>query len=193
MSAYDPRQPVSLAQSRFIELSFGAITVKFEKFNEVAELVGIVAIVASLVFVGLQLRQDQVFARSELGAGSFESLASLRQEMTGSEFAATFAKMLEEPAQLTTAEQLQVNAYLDAAKFLIIRECYLYERGIFTECDIAVREYGPYFFGNSYAQSWWRLQSPKELTFLPGWVSDEISGIDPEYNLKELRAIQGEH
>ena len=163
---------------------------KFREWNEIAELVGIAAIVASLVFVGLQMRQDHVFARSELGAGSFESLASLRQEMMAPEFAATYAKMLEQPGQLTTAEQLQVNAYLDAAKLLIIRECYLVERGIFTECTVIVREYGPYFFGNSYAQSWWRLQSPKSLEFLDGWVDDEISGIDPDYNLKELRAIR---
>ncbi len=166
---------------------------KNTNWKDIAELVGIAAIVASLVFVGLQMRQDHVFARSELGAGSFESLASLRQEMTGPEFAATYAKMLEQPEQLTTAEQLQVNAYLDAAKFLIIRECYLYERGIFTECTILIGEYGPNFFGSSYAQTWWRLQSPQELSFLPGWVDDEITSIDPEYNLKELQAIQEEH
>jgi hypothetical protein len=166
---------------------------KFKQWNEIAELVGIAAVVASLVFVGLQMRQDHVFARSELGAGSFESLASLRQEMTGSEFAATYAKMLEQPGQLTTTEQLQVNAYLDAAKFLIIRECYLYARGIFTECDVAIREYGPYFFGNSYAQSWWRLQSPTKLTFLPDWVNDAITGIDPGHNLRELRDLKAQH
>lgn len=163
---------------------------KFREWNEIAELVGIAAIVASLVFVGLQMKQDHVFARSELGAGSFESLASLRQEMMAPEFATTYAKMLEQPGQLTTAEQLQVNAYLDAAKLLIIRECYLVERGIFTECTVIVREYGPYFFGNSYAQSWWRLQSPESLEFLDSWVDDEISGIDPGHNLKELRAIR---
>ena len=166
---------------------------KLKEWNEIAELIGIAAIVASLVFVGLQMRQDHVFARSELGAGSFESLASLRQAMTSAEFAGTYAKMLEQPAQLTVAEQLQVNAYLDAAKFLIIRECYLYERGIFTECHVIVKEYGPYFFGNSYAQSWWRLQAPRKLKFLEGWVDDEITSIDPEYNLKELQAIQGGH
>ena len=165
--------------------------VKFKEWNEIAELVGIAAIVASLVFVGLQMRQDHTIARAQLAAGSFESLASLRQEMTGSELAATYAKMLEQPEQLTTMEQLQINAYLDAAKFLIIRECYLYLRGIFTECTVLVGEYGPYFFGSSYAQSWWRLQSPRNLTFLDGEVDDEISSIDPEYNLKELRAIQG--
>lgn len=162
----------------------------FKTWNEIAELVGIAAVVASLVFVGLQMRQDRVVARSELAAGSFESFADLRREMTGPELASTYAKMLERPEELTTAEQLQVNAYLDAAKLLIIRECYLYQRGIFTECSIAVHEYGPYFFGNDYAQEWWRLQSPKSLSFLENWVDDSISRIDPEYNLKELRAIQ---
>jgi hypothetical protein len=124
---------------------------KFKEWNEIAELVGIAAIVASLVFVGLQMRQDHVFARSELGAGSFESLASLRQEMTGSEFAAVYAKMLEQPEQLTTTEQLQVNAYLDAAKFLIIRECYLLQRGIFEECTVFVRDYGSRSVQSSFA------------------------------------------
>ena len=164
---------------------------KSTNWKDVAELVGIVAIVASLVFVGLEMRQDHTVARSELGAGSFESLASLRQQMIEPEFAATYTKMLEQPEQLTTTEQLQINAYLDAVKFLIIRECYLYERGIFTECEIFVHEYGSYFFGNSYAQTWWRLQSPEKLSFLPDWVDRQISDIDPEFNLKELRAIEG--
>jgi hypothetical protein len=39
--------------------------VNFKRFNEIAELVGIVAIVASLVFVGMQLRQSQLIALAE--------------------------------------------------------------------------------------------------------------------------------
>lgn len=38
---------------------------KFEKFNEIAELIGIVAIVASLVFVGFQMRQTHKIALSD--------------------------------------------------------------------------------------------------------------------------------
>ena len=40
----------------------------FKKFNEVAELVGIVAIVASLTFVGLEMRQAQKIALAEIEA-----------------------------------------------------------------------------------------------------------------------------
>jgi len=42
--------------------------VDFKKFNEVAELVGIVAIVASLIFVGLEMRQSQSIALAEIEA-----------------------------------------------------------------------------------------------------------------------------
>jgi hypothetical protein len=40
--------------------------VNFKKFNEVAELVGIVAIVASLIFVGLEMRQSHKIALAEV-------------------------------------------------------------------------------------------------------------------------------
>ena len=40
----------------------------FKKFNEVAELLGMVAIVASLIFVGLQLQQSQRIALAEVQA-----------------------------------------------------------------------------------------------------------------------------
>ena len=41
---------------------------KFREWNEIAELVGIAAIVATLLIVGLQMQQERVHARAELGA-----------------------------------------------------------------------------------------------------------------------------
>jgi hypothetical protein len=79
--------------------------------------------------------------------------------------APVFAKAIEQPGELTTAEKLQVNAYLEAYTYLVTRGCYLRERGVFVECEIIVREYGPRFFGNHDAQSWWKLQKP-------GWAMD---------------------
>ena len=160
-------------------------------WKDAAESVGIITIVASLIFVGMQMRQDRLLARAAMGAGSFESLASLRIELTNPEFASTYAKALERPEQLTTAERLQVNAYLDAFTYMVVRDCYLKEREVFVECEIIVREYGPIFFGNRYAQSWWQSQDRKKMTFLPSWVDTEITAIDPESNLRLLQqAVQ---
>jgi hypothetical protein len=159
-------------------------------WKDIAELIGIAAIVASLVFVGLQMQQDRVHARAELGADSFSNLASLRLQMTGDEIARVFAKAIESPSELTTAEKLQVNGYLEAYLYLVTRDCYLKERDVFPECEIIVREYGPRFFGNHYAQSWWRLQNTADLSFLPDWVDGMIKGFDPDSNTEFLEALQ---
>ena len=162
---------------------------KDTNWKDVAELIGIVAIVASLVFVGMQMQQDRVHARAELGADSFSNLATLSIELTSTEFATTFANAIERPEELTTAEKLQVNGYLEAFTYLVIRDCYLKERGVFVECEIIVREYGQRFFGNHYAQSWWKSQRPGDLSFMPGWVDSAITGIDPESNVGLLDAL----
>lgn len=44
---------------------------KFKEWNEIAELVGVAAIVASLVFVGLQMKQTQDIARTEVYLGLY--------------------------------------------------------------------------------------------------------------------------
>ena len=162
---------------------------KNKNWKDVAELIGIGAIVASLVFVGMQIQQDRVHARGELGADSFSNLASMSLELTSDEFAPVFAKAIEKPGELTTVEKLQVNGYLEAFTYLMIRECYLKERGIFDECEIIVREYGPRLFGNHYAQSWWKLQNAGDMAFLPDWVDAAITGIDPDSNIGFLDAL----
>ena len=62
----------------------------FRKFNEVAELVGIVAIVASLVFVGLELRQSQAIARADIEASY--AAASIEMASLVSENSEVWAK-----------------------------------------------------------------------------------------------------
>lgn len=53
----------------------------FRKFNEVAELVGIVAIVASLVFVGLQMKQASDIALNEVSLGMLATGIEINNEM----------------------------------------------------------------------------------------------------------------
>ena len=162
---------------------------KNKNWKDVAELIGIVAIVASIVFVGMQMQQDRIHARAELGADSFSNLASMSIELTRGEFSTAFAKAIEQPGELTTAEKLQVNGYLEAFTYLVLRDCYLKERGVFVECEVIVREYAPKVFGNHYAQSWWKHQNPNDLTFLPNWVDAVITGIDPESTRRLLDAL----
>ena len=75
-------------------------------WRDVAELVGIVAIVGSLLFVGLQLRQEQAIASAEINQSAVESYVSVNA------FIAEHAGVLirsNAGEQLTDEEALIIN------------------------------------------------------------------------------------
>jgi negative regulator of sigma E activity len=59
----------------------GEVIVEFKKFNEAAELVGIAAVVASLVFVGIQMKQASDIAQNEVTLGVFATSIEINNEM----------------------------------------------------------------------------------------------------------------
>lgn len=156
------------------------------------ETLGGVAIVASLIFVGLQIQQDQLIARSELGAGSFENYATINQVMVDPEFAALWSKVLETPKDLRIDEMLRVNGFLNMIAEAMARECYLKERGIFVECDDAIRDLMRRYFGNAYVKTWWRLSDTRPAVDLPEWVDKEISELDVNAGRTRLESIRDE-
>ena len=54
----------------------------FRKFNEVAELFGIAAVVASLIFVGLQMKQASDIAQNEVSLGIYATSVAINNEMS---------------------------------------------------------------------------------------------------------------
>ena len=125
-------------------------------WKDIAELVGIAAIVASLVFVGLQMRQDQAIARADLGSRTAEIQIGIKEILTSAEFARVWTKMLNQPDELTAEERGRVDSFLDLVQESFLRECYLVLVGVFGGCEMIVRHHAPMYFGNSYAQDWWR-------------------------------------
>ena len=161
-----------------------------ERWREFVELIGVVAIVASLIFVGMEVRQERDLARTILAATSFDNLAALRLTASNPDFAKTYAKMLERPEDLTIDERIQVDSVLDAIKFMILRECHLVERNVFTECDGMVSEVVHRYFGNEYAQSWWRLNNTQGArAILPSWIDSAMLGPDVDSNLRNIEEV----
>ena len=157
---------------------------KPKSWGDAFEVVGLIAIIASLVFVGYQLNQDRVIARSELTSDSFHFMVELNQTMAEPEFAKTFAKMLDSPEDLSLDEKVQIDRLFRSVVTLYGRECYLKGRGILGECDAIIRGSVRMYFGNRYGQSWWQLYGPKgnendKLFPFPDWVDSEIKGFDP--------------
>jgi hypothetical protein len=124
--------------------------------KDTVELIGITAIVASLIFVGLQLQQDRLLVRSEVGAGSLEFSATVHLAMSDPDMSDAWAKMLDQPQSLTPSEILRIDSYLEAVRSVMLRECYLMAMGVFVECEALVQGLAAKYFANEFAQTWWR-------------------------------------
>lgn len=161
-------------------------------WKEVVEAIGVISIVASLVFVGLQMKQDQEIARAQLGSETSEYVSAIYLAMASPEVSSTFTKMLNSPDKLTSDEMMQLNGLLSSVAELIFRECYLYDRGVFAECDSFIEVHGKRFFGNPYAQSWWRHSRPPSLFGLTEEFDSVISAIDENSTKKLLETIRSE-
>jgi len=164
------------------------------KFNwrALGEMVGLLSVVASLLFVGFQMKQDQTLARSELASDGFNGMSQIAQVLTEPEFAAIYAKMLKEPQKLSIEEMIQVNAFLTQVSDLVARECYLTERGVYVECDNLVRDTIRRYFGNAYAQAWWRVSDTRPQVELPEWVDDEIYNASQQAEIERIKSIREE-
>ncbi len=160
--------------------------------KEILEAIGLVAIVASLVFVGFQLQQDRVIAQAQLTSDTFEVGRSIQEDLSNHDLARVFAKMLEQPEDLTFVEKLQVDNLFRRVTGAYKRECYLMGRGILAECEELIRDTAWIFFGNKYGQSWYQLnglQGDEDDKFfpIPNWIEAEIESYDP--NIYRLRVL----
>ena len=76
-----------------------------------AELVGIFAVVASLVFVGVEVRQNSVATRSANNAAVKGAFSELNLAMAASpELAESIVRLVENPDDAPSADQLRVLA-----------------------------------------------------------------------------------
>ena len=149
------------------------------RWKEVFEVTGVAAIVASLVFVGLQLQQDRLLLRSEVGAGSLEFAATVHLAMSDPDMSDPWAKMLDQPQSLTPSEILRIDGYLEAVRSVMIRECYLMAMGVFVECEALVRGLAEKYFANEYAQTWWRNNHGPNPVGTADLINAVVTNFDP--------------
>ncbi len=159
--------------------------------KEIVEVGGVLAVVASLVFVGVQLRQEQIFAQAALGSVTLESLAEFDQGFEDPIVASIYVKMISDPEEMSIEEMTQANAILDHIVRLWIREDYLYELGIFGEDTRAVDEYVARMFGNTYAKTWWNLAKERFPDFSEK-LSSSIESVDSGASLALFSNIQAQ-
>ena len=127
-----------------------------QQLANIAEIVGMLVIAITVIFLTLQIQQNTILVRAELNSNAADSWIDIDASKQSESFASTLAKSIENPQELTAAEILELDGYLFTYIDQIIRGRDLYNLGIFDRpLELLVRGSLPDFFGNKFARAWW--------------------------------------
>lgn len=167
-------------------------------WKNVAESVGVLAIVIGLFLVYEELRQNRTIARAELSAESARMFSVLNEQERDPDFARVLTKSRETPGELTSVERTQLNSYLHGALMVYLRERYNYQRGIFEEWTSLIGPTAPKYFGSTYGRAFWKASKrryPPEMVAAVDEALTNVELIDFLHNrdeaiVEELRQYQ---
>ncbi len=152
------------------------------RWNDVAELVGMVAIVIGLYFVYEELRQSSTIARAEMSAETNQIFAELDAQERDPAFASILVKAETNPENLTQVERVQLNSYFRRVLHAYSRENYYYRRGIFPEWVSSIRRTAPKYFGSGYGRAWWNV---RKTFFILGTRTEVAPEVDRSLENRE--------
>lgn len=161
-----------------------------EKWRDLLESVGFVAIIASLVLVADELRQGALIARAELVVESYIAVRAIHGTLASDTDSGTYAKMIEGAEELSLQEMVQIDHLLSQVVSVFAQERYLHGLGIFTESEDVIRWLTPQFFGNRYAQEWWSENRARWEAGLVELVDEEMKKISASGDKKYYEKIK---
>ena len=157
---------------------------RLDRLNAWLLLASHLGIIASLVLVALQMRQDQELTRAQLYSDATTARMELHYRMMDPETARVVIRSISDPAALTLEELRVMDSYLLAAVNENRR------RLVISSMDLDA-EYGAaenslmFYFGNRFAKTWWdRFKGEGEVMDSALVTLDrEIAGFDDDWTM----------
>ena len=142
---------------------------KLNKLNDWLQLAAALGVIAGLILVAVELRQESNLTRAEMG---FEAFGAYEEVYRSTQIEATanaLAKACENPAEMTTSEHMIAQGfYTEAIVSILGREIYMQERGLFEDDLQMIAEMAAeYVFECEYGRSWYQLDRE---TFPPTYL-----------------------
>jgi hypothetical protein len=139
------------------------VSVNWDAVSAYSELIGAVAVVVSLVYLALQIRQN---TRAIRGSTLDAITAHMQEELRwSSEMPEIFRKALEDPEELTFEESWRLSEFVTAAFTARQNEYHQYKQGLLDE-DVwaSVENIIRIFMGMAWVQNWWQEYGRKNLS-----------------------------
>jgi hypothetical protein len=148
------------------------------KWKEIAELVGLAAILSGMYFVYAEIQQNGVIARAELSSESFQRMAELRDKLLDSEFSDLYQKGVLSPESLSKSERHVLRAYFESLLWVLGSEYQNHSLGIFAEYDGMARLVTRQHFVRGYGRAFWNAAKLRFNPDIVAVVNEELAKID---------------
>ena len=139
-----------------------------QEISELSQAVAAIAVLASLVFVGIQMRisaeqqrQANTLARIEIGGQAMRHFQHLVSRLMDHELATIFRKVMFEKADLTPVETTQILTYFNLSVGAHAQAHLALEHGLIDQNTIETLEHNSawYLTAPLFAKEWQRCQS----------------------------------
>lgn len=158
------------------------------------QVIGNIAVVAGIAFLALEVHESTTATRAGVIDNFQNRWFELDQSLQSEEFSRAWAKAIENPEELTTAEILQVNGYLWAFYDHVDTLRIMTNLGVSIEpghtVGLVIGINAPHFFGNEYARAWFaenRRRMHPEIRDLIDSRIDDVAGQNRQFveNVRE--------
>ncbi len=167
-----------------------------DKVNRWLTLGANFGVLVGLILVTFELHQSTVTTRAEMVSDFQDRWVAMDMSWQDAEFAAAWAKAIENPDALSTAEMIQLSGQLWAFIDHLNSTRRMWELGVFEEplpsVEQVIAKNVHVFFGNAFAQSWWaeyERQSTSELVTL---MAPEIAKISVTHDREYYQRIRSD-
>jgi len=154
-----------------------------------------VGIIAGLILVALQLRQNATLARVQILSQDISDERAVEIGMFGDSGAIAWAKSVEDPGSMTSAEIKVVDGWLINQVQGWLRMQLLEAEGLVPSgaTEARIRTGVDFYFGNTFAKTWWKYESQRgyEPAFVD-LIDSALREIDEHRNRRWLDDLRSE-
>ncbi len=145
------------------------------KWKEIAELIGLVAILAGIYLVYAEIQQNVTIARAEMAVYNNDKLDQIGRQLLDPEFSVLYLKGSKNPAELNESERQMLNAYYESLFNVMAYEFHNHRLGIFVEYAALPRQVARRYFVDGYGRAYWNVRKDTFIPDVVAIVEEELS------------------
>jgi hypothetical protein len=165
-----------------------------DKVNRWLSLGANLGVLAGLILVAFEINQATLTTRADMISNFQDRWVAMDMSWQDAEFAAAWAKAMENSEELSRSEMIQVSGHLWAFIDHVNSNRRLWELGVFDESMVTpatiISGNANIFFGNEFAQLWWEENKKDFNPELVMLIDAEIEGLPTTYDLEYYERIR---